>query len=238
MLSMAAGLLLMLLPQSCQKEKAGGHVVFTLGDVLDITETTKGQVSYYTRIPSASEFDIELRDDYSVIWSGKLTEWDETTVLSEGHYKVTASYGDPALEGNDLPVFTGEKSFEISSPGTQTVSVDVSLSNSIVTAWFSDEFRNYFKGVDVSMTTAAQNTFHFNYYRTNGVFIDPNSMSLEITLYNQTGTTRTLSREYSGLRPATCYNLRFYVSSVGAGSITITFDDTTETVDLGTIDLN
>lgn len=232
-----AVLLAALLP-SCQEKQPQGQVVFTLGDVFSIGEVTRGQVSDYTTIPSASDFDLVLSDDYSVIWSGKLSDWDVNTVLSAGNYKVVASYGTQGEEGRDKPVFSGTKTFTVSSTGTQTVSIDVSLQNSILAVYFSNDFKKYFSYAGVYVTTALDNEFFFNYNNTAALFIDPSRIKVEIGLTNQGGAQTSLTREYTGLMPATCYTMYFGVSDIGGNTFTISFDDRTETIDLGIIDLN
>lgn len=230
--------LLMWLLSSCQEKPSQGQVVFTLGDVFDIEEVTKGQVSKYTTIPSASDFDLVVSDDYSIIWSGKLKDWDVNTKFKSGSYKVKASFGKEGEEGAHKPFFLGEKLFTINSPGIQTVSIDVSLANCIMAASFSSDFKKYFTAADLRITTASSNQLSINYDHDDAVFVDPSRVTVGISLASQGGSVQSLSREFTGLKPATCYTLHFAVSDIGANTFTISFDNQTETIDLGTIDLN
>lgn len=225
---------------SCTTQNSEGYVNFTLGEVNDFVEVvTKGQVSSYTSLPSTSQFELVLKDSYSsTLWSGKIADWDQTTPLSAGNYTVSASYGSEGEEGFDKPVFSGSKNFSITTSGTQTVGIDVSLANCIVKVSTSAAFENYFQDWTFTLNTGAGNAIAFAKGESRGAFLDAYKFTVSGTLTNQAGAVQNFSKEYANLEPATCYNLHFDVSSVGGISITITFDNSTETVNLGTIDLN
>ena len=69
-------------------------------------------------------------------------------------------------------------------------------------------------------------------------FMDAYKFTVSGEMTNQNGVKSNFTKEYTNLSEACCYTLSFDVNSVGCSSITISFDDTTETVDLGNIDLN
>ena len=50
--------------------------------------------------------------------------------------------------------------------------------------------------------------------------------------------TFTFSKDYSNLNEATAYTFNFDVTNVGGATITIKFNDTVETVELGDHELN
>jgi len=50
--------------------------------------------------------------------------------------------------------------------------------------------------------------------------------------------TQTFSKEYTNLDEKTCYTFTFDANNVGGASVTITFNDTVETVDLDELELN
>ena len=50
--------------------------------------------------------------------------------------------------------------------------------------------------------------------------------------------TQTFSAEYTNLHEATAYTLYFDASKVGGSTITITFNDSVEEVELGNVELN
>ena len=58
------------------------------------------------------------------------------------------------------------------------------------------------------------------------------------TLVTETGAEKTFSRDYTGLAPATAYNMVFDIAGVGNGAVTVTFNNTVETVELGDVELN
>ena len=49
---------------------------------------------------------------------------------------------------------------------------------------------------------------------------------------------QTFTKDYTGLNEATAYTIVFDASNVGAGAITISFNNTVETVELGDLELN
>ena len=72
---------------------------------------------------------------------------------------------------------------------------------------------------------------------TRAAFVDPWKFTLEGTLVGEMKTS-TFSKEYSNLNEATAYTFHFDVTNVGGAAITITFNDTVETVELGDFELN
>ena len=52
------------------------------------------------------------------------------------------------------------------------------------------------------------------------------------------GKTLTFSKDYSNLKAATAYTMLVDAANVGNSTITVTFNDTVETIELGDIELN
>ena len=62
-------------------------------------------------------------------------------------------------------------------------------------------------------------------------------MTVEGTLVSETGT-KTFSEEHTGLQTATAYTYSMDVTNVGGSTISITFNDAVETVELSDYELN
>ncbi len=167
-----------------------------------------------------------------------ISAWDPTAPLGAGSYIATAACGDPSEEGFSKPSFSGERSFVISESGTKNVSIEVSLVNCLILVRCSDAFKSYFPDYSFSITTGSGNVIDFPSGETRAAFIDPYKFTVNGTMTNQAGSTTSFTKEYSDLSEAVCYTLYFDMDAVGGTSFTISFDDSTEEVDLGTIDLN
>ncbi len=225
---------------SCRKADVPcGGVSFGISGTTDeITDMTKSQVGDYTTVPAAADFTITLKNSSSeTVWEGELSEWNATTPLAVGSYKVSAVYGSASTEGVDKPYFCGEASFSITDATPKEVTIPVKLGNCIVKLVCTDNFKHYFTSYDFSVNTGAGNTFSLS--ETAPIFMDAYKFSISGTLVNQGGSTQTFGqKEYDSLKAATCYTLKFDASSIGGVTVTITFNDTVDTVDLGEIELN
>ena len=234
------GVIAMLLALSCTKNQAegNGYVSFVLNSDYQIAEQTRSSVSQYTILPLSEDFTITITDASSAsVWKGKLSEWDTATLLKAGNYKVTASYGDLEDEGFDKPYFTGEAEFTVAGSQTSEVEVSVALGNTVILVSCTDSFRNYYKDYTFSLSRSGKEIVAFAKDEARGAFVDGYKFTLEGTLSSET-RTQTFTKEYSSLDEATAYTFMFDVANTGGASITITFNDSVETIELGDLELN
>ena len=214
------------------------RVAFAVSSNDVVADMTKSNVSDYTALPAAGDFTITILDESSSqFWSGKISEWDSSTPLPAGNYTVNASYGDIEDEGFDKPYFTGTQTFAVKGGETSSVSVPVALGNTIIKVSCSEYFKKYYSDYTFKLTRGAAEIATFVKDEARGAFIDGYKIKVEGTL---TGELKTYSfeKEYSGLDEATAYTLNFDASNVGGSTITISFNDTMETVELGDYELN
>lgn len=225
---------------SCRKdEMSSGQIELTLDGAFEITEVTKSQISDYTGLPSASDFTVTIKDGRSSVWTGLLSQYDPAMKLASGSYSAEASYGTEGEEGFDKPWISGSRAFTVSGGQTTSVSIPVKLSNSIIRVECTDQFRNYFPEYSFKVTTGSNTVIDFPKGETRAAFIDAYRFRVDGTMTSQSGTSKTFSKEYSsGIEPATCYTIRFDVTNVGRLTISVSFNDTLETVDLGEVELN
>lgn len=225
---------------SCTKSQTegNGRVAFAVSSNDVVADMTKSNVSDYTALPAAGDFTITILDESSSqFWSGKISEWDSSTPLPAGNYTVNASYGDIEDEGFDKPYFTGTQTFAVKGGETSSVSVPVALGNTIIKVSCSEYFKKYYSDYTFKLTRGAAEIATFVKDEAKGAFIDGYKIKVEGTL---TGELKTYSfeKEYSGLDEATAYTLNFDAPNVGGSKITISFNDTVETVELGDYELN
>ena len=225
---------------SCTKSQTegNGRVAFAVSSNDVVADMTKSNVSDYTALPAAGDFTITILDESSSqFWSGKISEWDSSTPLPAGNYTVNASYGDIEDEGFDKPYFTGTQTFAVKGGETSSVSVPVALGNTIIRISCSEYFKKYYSDYTFKLTRGTVEIATFVKDETKGAFIDGYKIKVEGTL---TGELKTYSfeKEYSSLDEATAYTLNFDAPNVGGSTITISFNDTVETVELGDYELN
>lgn len=234
------GVLALIAAVSCTKSQTegNGRVAFAVSSNDVVADMTKSNVSDYTALPAVGDFTITILDESSSqFWSGKISEWDSSTPLPAGNYTVNASYGDIEDEGFDKPYFTGTQTFAVKGGETSSVSVPVALGNTIIKVSCSEYFKKYYSDYTFKLTRGAVEIATFVKDETKGAFIDGYKIKVEGTL---TGELKTYSfeKEYTGLDEATAYTLNFDAPNVGGSTITISFNDTVETVELGDYELN
>lgn len=225
---------------SCNKNQPAGEgqVSFGVSSNDIVADVTRSNVSDYTALPKGGEFTISISDSSSLpVWEGKLSEWDSTTPLPAGNYKVAASYGDLEDEGFDKPYFSGETSFAVSGGETKSVSVPVNLANTVVRVNCTQNFRNYYRNYTFKLTRNGSEIVTFAKDQTKAAFVDGYKFTLEGVLEAES-KTYDFSKEYTSLDSATAYTFVFDVDNTGGTSITISFNNNVETVNLGDIELN
>lgn len=231
---------LALLAGSCTRTGGPGTLDIVIGGDYSVADIVKSRVDSYTELPSAGDFTLTITNQaQSVVWTGTASSWDSTLPLAAGVYKVSAVYGEEGIEGKDKPWFLGEKDVEIESEKTSSAEIRVSLGNCIVRCECTTAFLNYFPEYSFSLATGAGNVLGFSNTQTDAVFMDAYKFTLSGTLKAQGGNSVNVGpKEYEGLEAATCYTLKFDATKTGGVKLQISFNDSTEEVDLGNLELN
>ncbi len=235
-----AGLLL-LAAVSCTRQPDGevGFIRFAVDSDDFVTDVTKSNVSDYATLPSSDEFTLVLSNaSGDEVYNGLLKNYDSSTAIKVGSYTATASYGSSSDEGFSKPYFSGSADFTIAQGTTSTVSIPVSLANSMVKLAFTDTFTSYFTDYSFTVKTGAGTEIAYAKGETRAVFMDAYSFTLTGTLTSQGGKTQTVEFSKKGLEAKKCYTLKFDASNVGNGTISISFDDSVTDVQLDEVDLN
>lgn len=229
---------------ACSKSEAPiggkGMVAFSVATQQEITDVTRSNISDITTLPSTEDFTLSITDtERQIVRDINIDEVTGDYILDAGTYIATAQYGDVADEGFDKPCFSGSTTFTIEGGSTKIVELPVALANTIVKVSCTDMFKKYYPEYSFLITTAAGTVIDFPKEESRGAFIDAYKFTIEGTLTNQGGSQKTFSKSYdSSINPATCYTVTFDASNVGGTTITVTFNDTVEEVDLGDIELN
>ena len=239
---MAVVLALALVSAACSKQQRepGTTLSFSVDTDAQVTEMTRSSVSDYTTLPEAGKFTIVVSgSDGSEVYNGLLEAYSASTALKAGNYTVKASYGSATDEGFDKPYFAGEKTFSITGGGNTNVSIPVALANSMIRMEYSDNFKAYYKDYSFTVKTGGGTEISFSKGVDKAAFVDAYTISISGTLTNQGDKKQEFTKSYdSSLSPKTCYTVKFDVSNVGTGAVTIKFDDTVEDVTLADVDLN
>lgn len=229
---------------SCTKDNRGvagetGCISFAVSSDGSVAESTKANVSDFTTLPSAAAFNIKvLNSEGTTVYDGTVSDWDSSTQLPVGNYSVEASFGAPDIEGFDKPYFTGNQSFAVTGGQTTTVSVPVSLGNTIVRVSCSQMFRNYFPEYSFKLTRNNSTIVAFAKDDTRAAFVDGYNFTLEGSFTTAASKTVPFKKEYTNMDEKTCYTFAFDASNVGGVKVTISFNDTVEEIDLGETELN
>ena len=234
------GALALLAAVSCGKSQHAGEGQVSFGVFSDnhVTDVTRSNVSDYTTLPGSGDFSISIKDASSQsVWSGKVCEWDSATLLKAGNYTVTAEFGDIEDEGFDKPYFTGETSFAVAGGEVKAVSIPVSLANTVVKISCTPDFQNYYKNYTFRLTRGTAEIATFVKGETKAAFIDAYKFNIEGVLEGET-KTYNFKKEYTSLETATAYTFVFDVKNTGGVTITISFNNNVETVELGDFELN
>lgn len=219
---------------ACQKTAGTGRLVFSLeeGEVADVE--TKGNVSDYATLPSENSFNLVLKAaDSAVMYNGTVGDWNPADLLPAGNYLAEVSYGSDEDEGPAKPYFAGSSPFTIVGDQTTAVKIPVTLGNSVVRIATTSAFNNYYPTSSFTVTTP-DNSFK---WEGKPVFV-AYQFSVSGTVTNQAGKSFNIEPKSWKGDAATCYTVKYDVNNVGGVSVTISFSNTVETVDLGEIELN
>lgn len=224
---------------SCTECSEGleGTVSFQVSSDEEITLATKSSVSSFTTLPSTENFTLAVVN--SADETIPVSDPKAVVSLPAGSYTAKASYGSADEEGFDKPYFVGEQAFSVNGGQTSNVTVKTKLGNAIVRFEYSESFRKYYTDYSFTLTTGKGTQISFPASETRAAFVDAYLIKVKGTLTSQGGKTVAFpEKEYKGLDAATCYTVKFDASNVGSSSVTISFNDSVEDVDLGELDLN
>lgn len=231
-----------LLAVSCGKanEYGGSSVSFRIGNLHDISieDVTKSSLADFVSVPSAGDFTIKVTDESkATLWEGLLSNWNAEEKIFTGKYNVAASYGTKGEEGYGKAYIAGDADFTVNSASKTVVDLKVSLQNAILKLECTPSFKNYFSQCEFTLQTGSG--AEFNMEENNPVFVEAFRFTLSGRMKNPQGIDAEFQKEYSSqILPGKCYTILLDASNVGSGSISVSFNNEVDTVDLGNIELN
>lgn len=184
--------------------------------------------------PAAADFKIAIlttaNPPVQVQAWNSYAEMPSEVKLKEGAYKLTASYGNAHTGGVfGQPRFAGETDFTLVRQQTSDISLTASIADVIVTAEYTEGFKNYFK--DYALTFIAENTrLAFAKDETRPAFFNPGTIKAELVITRQDGTDFTFSpASLTNTKGGEHYAFTFDVGENGAGeaALLVSFDETT-----------
>lgn len=218
--------------QTAQQQDPGRAVI----DCAATDEVAATRANIDCTIPSAEEFSLMIEGvslQYSSSWQ-TIAEFNADNYLYAGSYKAVVEAGDIASEGYDTAAWRGEQTFEITARQQTDVSVTAHIANALVKIDFTDNFRRYFTGGwQLTLTTAAGNSFDVSEPSDRPLFIAPESFAVSGTAVKQPSVSGGDGVEVAlpllergDLAGQTLYTVTFDVSTAGSATLEILLDDT------------
>lgn len=156
-----------------------GSVSFTSGVDSSVDIITRASGNYLPEsvtLPTAADFSLKITGDYYDPESGSSSSYDlsfgsidecngmSLTLLETqdgNEYTATVSSGTSTAEGENLPCFAGEVTFEVEARVTNIIYVSTQMTNSAFEFSTSEWFDNYYTDAKFTITTSAGNSFEF-----------------------------------------------------------------------------
>lgn len=212
---------------------APGSVRIACSTTSEVT-ATRAEVTCTT--PSAEDFSLRIEGlslQYDSSWA-TIAEFNADNYLHSGSYKAFVEAGDTAEEGYDKAAFRGEQTFTVAVRELTEVDIEAHIANALVKVTTTDNFRRYFTGGwQLTLTTAAGNTFDVSQQPDEPLFIAPASFSITGTAKKQPNVSGGEGAEVvlpemsrDDLAPQTLYTVTLDVSTAGSATLEILFDDT------------
>lgn len=233
---LAAGVIL----SACDKEPRQGEGTLRVAlSGVDAGVTVEATRALDITAPATADFSLRITngdESFDESWPSIDQYPGKGYMLVIGDYKAAALYGSLDAEGFDKPCFGVEKNFTIYNEVTTTVEMEASLLNMVVTVDYTEAFLEYFaKGFAVTVTSGAGNEFAFDRETGGKLFIAPANFGVKIDYTRPNGNTGTENLDVTqniGARKHFDITLDVNGGEVGGAAITVSFDDTMETIPL------
>ncbi len=231
--------LLLTLVLACSKQAPApgtGSLHLSLSSVDWVDETVKGTLADYgVTPPAAADFLLTIRNaGGQVYWSGKVSEWTGEIALVEGHYTVSAVYGNEGEEGFEKPWFSALEEVDIVADRAHEVVLTARLANTMVKVARTEMFDHYFQDCSLTFVTGNGTTIPYPADETRPVFIEAYRFGIRGTVTaRESGKVYPIEADYNeGIAGATCYTLQLGAETVGGVSISILFNDQVDKISL------
>lgn len=231
-----------ILAPSCKKasDKGMGYLQIDKSALFDLNlaDITKSSVSEFGYVPQLKDFTLIITDSDNDVWFNcPANEFPEREQFIQGDYTLELNYGTEGEEGFDKARFYYNEIFTILPERTTTVKANVKAANSVLTLKCSDNFNSYYSNAAFTVLTTAGSSIQIKDGQS--IFIEPYRFTIKGTMLNPQGHSRSFEKTFeSDIKAASHYTLGIDAENIGSQSVSISFNDSVETVDLGKIDIN
>lgn len=250
---LAAGSVLCGCAENPQDENGMLRISFSTDAAVDgvgVTRAGEGLEGLEDLLPAREDFCLTIESG-----DGSVNEWDrvddfpaEGIWLDPGVYTASAFIAnDEVEEGFDCPRFGVTAPFTIIYDETTPIDLTAKLLNMAVTVEYTPEFLGYFPETHDVVIRRGENVLaDFSEQPTGSVaaFIEPEPFTVSVSCVRQNGNPYSREFEIDATRteefgPCTHQRIILGVNegAVGNVSVTVTFDDTVETIEVGPVEV-
>lgn len=165
-----------------------------------------------------------------------VSAWDINKEFKVGEYTFEASYGDPAVEGFELPAYYGSETVIVEENRTSSVSLSAQLVNSMVSVEFGDALVKYATDLSAHLQTSGEK-IAFATTETRPAYVQPGSATVSVTLTKPNGVSGTVTIPAFTAKARYHHHVKLDLKG-GSGDavLEVIFDETVTTEDV-TIEL-
>lgn len=121
-----------------------------------------------------------------------VSAWDIDKEFKVGEYTFEASYGDPSVEGFELPAYYGSETVIVEENRISSVSLSAQLVNSMVSVEFGDALVKYATDLSAHLQTSGEK-IAFTSTETRPAYVQPGSATVSVTLTKPNGVSGTVT---------------------------------------------
>ena len=229
------------LPVSCSDEFGADNVngKGRISPLVDInTETvTSRSTSPESRATASRAVEVTVADlslrltktdgSYSGEWP--MAEFPIEQEFGVGEYTLEAFYGDPTVQGFDLPAYSGSQTITVKDGETTTPSITATLANAMVTMKYTDAFINYMADYGSSV-----NGIEYGKTEERAVYVTPGDVEIKVSVKKPNGLGAEFTLDNVKAEARHHYTVTVDVNNGGVGDATlnVTFDDMMSTEEI------
>lgn len=218
--TLIGGIPALLLLAGCSNESPWETSLSSDGKI-ELSVLTDGKVAIGSRAdefasqalePLASQFAISLvSKDGSIdrTWES-VAKFNNEDGFPMGSYTISASYGDPDVEGFDNPYYYGEEEIEVSLGHTTVQTITATVGNSMLSVRYTDYLKEMFKAYSSAVETTGHNPVAFVQEEERPAYLKSSEAKFYVTLTNDKDETVTVNLMDLNLSPR-----HHYIVTVG-----------------------
>lgn len=179
----------------------------------------------------ASDLTLRLTNSEGQSWQWPYDEFPADRDFSIGTYTLEAYYGDPTVQGFDLPAYHGSQTIVVKDGETTTPSITATLANAMVSLKYKDAFVGYM--ADYGATV---NGVEYTKDEVQPVYVTPGEAEIKLNVTKPNGLHAEFTLDPVTVEARHHYTITIDVNNGNTGDavLNVTFDDMmeTETVDI------